>query len=95
MDKWGNSSLGRYSFGATQDLSDTSILIVVGSLSISGGTNLIFEYANAIQNSGANVTIAYLLGEAGDANWHPHSSKFTYEKITSVYDQYFDLVIVI
>lgn len=90
-DIWKNSILRKMSIYSEVDLSGSKILILVGSLSISGGTNLILNYANSLQNSGAEVSIGYMLGEASDSNWHPFGHKFRRIPIKEISGEFFDL----
>lgn len=90
-DYWGNGRLSKYSFNQPNQLNGARILIVVGSLAISGGTNLILQYAKALSNSGAKVSIGFMLGEKKDLSWYPNVGKLDIRKVQEFEKEYFDL----
>lgn len=92
-DVWGNERLRGYSNKAKKNLNGSRILFAVGSLAISGGTNLIFQYAKELKDAGAEVTLAYMLGSSKDADWHNFGSLFRTKPLTKVGDEMFDLAI--
>lgn len=92
-DHWGNKRLGTYSNKAVKNLRDVRIVILIGSLGISGGTNLILQYAKKLKEAGADVTLSHLLGKASDLSWHPFGPEFRVLPLTRTYGEYFDLAI--
>ena len=92
-DKWGNERLNRFDKYEGRILEGSRILVVVGSLSISGGTNLILQYAAALRDSGADVVVAYMLGNNTDARWHPQCQSFEFKHIRTVQNDFFDLTV--
>jgi hypothetical protein len=91
--RWGNERFNRFAPGELPNLAGSRILVVVGSLSISGGTNLILQYAAALSKAGADVVVVYMLGSRADAAWHPQGSRLTFKKINDVRTDFFDLTI--
>jgi len=90
-DYWGNVRLNDFSFNTKHYLHGTRIYIGVGSLSVSGGTNMILNYAAALSEAGAEVTIGHVLGSASDISWHPHSEKFKIESMQKSNKEFYDL----
>jgi hypothetical protein len=90
-DKWDNQNLGKFSLYAEPNLVGAKILIAMGSLSISGGSNLIFQYASVLQKAGAQVFIGYQMGKSSDADWHPLASEFNIAPLDEYQRDYFDL----
>lgn len=91
MSKWDNVTLNQYSLNSLPDLRGTRILFAMGSLSISGGSNLIFQYAAALKQAGATVFIGFMLGKEEDINWHPLASEFTVAPLGTYVKESFDL----
>ena len=91
LDKWGNSKYRNFGPAGGQIPSNTKILIAVGALSVSGGTNVIFEYAHALKTSGATVFIGYLRGQSNDADWHHLSAQFEIKHLSKYKSLKFDL----
>lgn len=92
--RFDNQRLNLYSSLSSPKLENMKVLFIVGSLSISGGTNYIFEHAKALQDAGAEVTLGHLLGKTSDGKWHPHFSALASAPYSDLENQYFDLVIV-
>jgi hypothetical protein len=90
-DFWGNKRLNQFSLNQKHHLDGTEVLIAVGSLSISGGTNLIINYAKELKNSGANVTLGYLHGSNKDADWHSDLEGITVGLLDSFTSNFYDL----
>ena len=90
-DYWGNIRLNDFSFSSNHQMHGTRIYIGLGSLSISGGTNMILNYAAALSEAGAEVTIGHMLGQASDISWHPHSEKFKIESKMASNHEFYDL----
>jgi hypothetical protein len=90
-DYWGNLRLQEFSFTSEHQLAGIKILILVGSLDISGGTNLILNYAEGLKVSGAEVTIGFTVGERANVNWHPHAANFEVCHLSEINSRYFDL----
>jgi glycosyltransferase involved in cell wall biosynthesis len=66
---------------------------VIGSPAISGGTNMILEYALGLKKAGADVSIIYLIGDAAQAKWHPSSNHLDFVSIEESESKFYDLVI--
>jgi hypothetical protein len=92
-DQWKNRFFRSFSSRATQNLQGVRILIAVGSLGVSGGTNLILNYANALKGAGAQVELGYMLGSAGDADWHPLSVGLESRPLKKYRNEFFDLIV--
>lgn len=92
-EHWGNSRLRVFSNRSEKNLRGCRILFAVGSLSISGGTNLILQYAKALKNAGAEVTLGFMLGQAKDIGWHPFKDEFECLPLSRCSSTYFDLAI--
>jgi hypothetical protein len=90
-DVFNNSKFRNYSIYSAPSLNDKSVLIAVGSLGISGGTNIILEYASVLQQSGAKVTIGHLIGKKEDIRWHPKAEEFEIQELSNLKDYFFDL----
>lgn len=90
-DYWGNRRLNQFSSHQLHDLEGARILIGVGSLGISGGTNLILQYATALCDSGADVTLGFINGNASDIKWQTGLANLKIEKLSELQDTYFDL----
>jgi len=90
-DYWGNSRLQEFSFSSEHRLAGIKVLFLVGSLDISGGTNLILNYAKGLKDAGAEVTIGFTIGERDNIAWHPHSTDFQVFHVSKIKSQYFDL----
>lgn len=72
----------------------SEICFLVGSVSISGGTYVIFQHAHYLQEQGFKVTLA--IQEAfspATYAWHPHASKLTLINFEDAKQRSFDLVI--
>ena len=70
------------------------IAFLLGSPDISGGTNVIYEYASRLQVSGHRVTI--LTEHAVDHSrhsWHPQASLLTWKTLDDASETLFDVVI--
>lgn len=92
-DYWGNARLRAFSNKSEKNLRGVRILFAVGSLSISGGTNLILQYAKALKDAGADVTLGYMLGNAKDVGWHPHALEFTCLPLAKCTSSLYDLAV--
>lgn len=92
-DIWGNSRLRGYSNRSPKDLNGVKVLLAVGSLGISGGTNLILQYAEALRLAGADVTIGFMLGKASDNVWHPTSGNLKILPLARCEDSLYDLIV--
>lgn len=92
-DKWGNRVFSQLETNDLGNLKGQKIAILCGSLSISGGTNLILNYAEYLQSRGAKVTLFYLLGSGTDSNWHPSFGKLMITKWGNEKHEFFDLAI--
>lgn len=90
-DYWGNTRLQKFSSYEQHSLHGTKIFIGVGSLGISGGTNLIFNYAEGLRKSGAQVAIGFLIGKTTDAAWHSSWKNFEIKPISEFQGSHFDL----
>jgi glycosyltransferase involved in cell wall biosynthesis len=90
-DYWGNARLNQFSSYQRHDLKGARVLIGVGSLGISGGTNLILQYATALADSGADVTLGIINGNASDISWNQKIGSFRVEKLSRLKDSRFDL----
>ena len=91
---WANDYLNEFSGNSDAGVGNSEILIIVGSLGISGGTNYILQYAYALGLSGAKVTIGYTQGEAHDGLWHPLSHVLHFEHIGELTERIFDLAVI-
>ena len=91
LDIWGN--IKYHKFGVSNVVFDSriKILIAVGSLSVSGGTNMILEYAYALKKAGADVYIGFLRGNSSDAEWHHLSKEFVIKNLVTFDKEKFDL----
>jgi hypothetical protein len=90
-DYWGNTRLQKFSSYQEHSLHGIKIFIGVGSLGISGGTNLIFNYAEGLRKSGAQVAIGFLIGNTTDAIWHSSWKNFEIKPINEFEGRHFDL----
>lgn len=71
------------------------VCFLIGSADISGGTNVIFEHALALQARGHDVRIACVFApETAAAAWHRALSQLRVGPISQFVDQRFDLLIV-
>lgn len=93
IDEWGNWRLNDYSSPFNQSLAGIKVLILVGSGKVSGGTNMIFHYAHALEQRGASVTCALLHGSEKDTIWHPLASGLTFSPWAKVSRSGWDLAI--
>jgi|688.fasta_scaffold41630_4 hypothetical protein len=91
-DRWGNQVLNELEVFDPMEVRGKKIIFLCGSLSISGGTNLILNYAYHLQSLGAKVTVSYLLGDEEDSNWHPSYGKLITTKWSNS-NELFDLAI--
>lgn len=90
-DYWGNHKWSHFSAKTPKNLEGLRVVMFVGSLSISGGTNLILNYAYALQEAGASVTLAHLHGHREDSYWHPRSRELDVVYIAELEGRKFDL----
>ncbi len=90
-DIFNNQKFRRFSTYHSATLKNKKILVAVGSLGISGGTNIILEYAGALQQSGAKVVIGHLIGTREDIRWHPRANEFEIQDLADLKGTYFDL----
>jgi glycosyltransferase involved in cell wall biosynthesis len=93
VDYWNSKRLRTFSNQQEHDFRGLSLVFLVGSLSISGGTNIILGHAEYLAKRGARVTIAHMLGDAADASWHPFGDHFRTVSLSEVEGEYFDLAI--
>lgn len=71
-----------------------SVLFVIGSPGISGGSNVIFNHALFMAGVGWDVTIAYILEQEGTPPaWHPALEDLRVVPWALVRDEFFDLAI--
>ena len=90
-----NKVLNQFSQSSKSSVKGSSVIFLIGSPLISGGTNMIFEYASALQKSGASVTIAYTLDlDEKIIAWHPSQASLRITHVESVKEEFFDLAIV-
>jgi glycosyltransferase involved in cell wall biosynthesis len=54
---------------------------------------LILQYAKALKDAGAEVTLGFMLGTAKDVNWHPHALEFTCLPLSKCTSSLYDLAI--
>jgi hypothetical protein len=92
-DRWGNSIFQQIESNELLNLKGKRIVFLCGSLSISGGTNIILTYAQYLQTAGANVTLLYLLGEETDSDWHPSFGKLRIANWNNSSAEKYDLAI--
>jgi hypothetical protein len=90
-DQWGNYKYRKFGTSQVGFEPGTRILVAVGSLGVSGGTNIIFEYAYALKLAGANVAIGYIRGKSTDSQWHHLSKEFEIQHLSSYRRGSFDL----
>ena len=90
-DIFNNQKFRSFSTYHSATLKNKKILIAVGSLGISGGTNIILEYAWALQKNGAKVIIGHLIGSKEDIRWHPRAEEFEIQNLADLKDTHFDL----
>lgn len=83
-DFWGNQKLLPYQSDFQINLNGMHIAFLVGSFTISGGTNLIIQYAESLTRLGANVELISILNhEKKDLSWH---SKWKSISVTTMKD---------
>jgi len=71
-----------------------SVLFVIGSQGISGGTNVILNHAAFMASAGWDVTVAYILeDEPLPPKWHPALDDLRVIPWSLVGDQFFDLAV--
>jgi len=90
-DYWGNLKYRKYGTSNVQFKPGTKILVSVGSLAVSGGTNIILEYAYALKCAGADVVIGFMRGNSNDAQWHHLSKEFNIQHLNNFKHNTFDL----
>jgi hypothetical protein len=92
-DSWGNFELSKFNSGKTSGVNGSRILFLCGSSAISGGTNIILNYANALQERGALVSVAFLYDSGKDAGWHPYNKKLRFTSVSEALKDQYDLAI--
>jgi hypothetical protein len=92
-DSWGNFELSKFNSGKTSGVNGSRILFLCGSSAISGGTNIILNYANALQERGALVSVAFLNDSGKDAGWHPYNKKLRFTSVSEALKDQYDLAI--
>jgi glycosyltransferase involved in cell wall biosynthesis len=90
-DYWGNARLNNFSLNQRHQLDGVRILFGVGSLSISGGTNLILNYASTLQDLGAQVSVGFIVGDKADSTWHPKSQTLDIRPLDEFSINFYDL----
>lgn len=70
-DAFGHARYSRYSTRAELGSDERSVLFLVGSTAISGGTFVILQHALALKEYGWRVTLACLAIDHGSDPWHP------------------------
>lgn len=90
-DYWGNARLNNFSLNQKHRLDGVRIVFGVGSLNISGGTNLILNYASALQDVGAQVSVGFTIGEKADSAWHPKSHTLDIRPLEEFSMNFYDL----
>lgn len=90
-DRFHNSRLDIFRPSKRPDLRGTRILLAIGSPSISGGSNLIFDRASFLEFCGAEVHIGHMLGSRRDARWHPAGDTLTFVPLRDVNGDDYDL----
>lgn len=90
-DTFNNQKFRVFSTYQMSSLRNKKILIAVGSLGISGGTNIILEYAAALQQIGAKVILGHMLGSKEDIRWHPRAEEFEIQDLPNLRSSHFDL----
>lgn len=69
---WSNDYLNSFSNHGSKDLKKAKVAFLVASLGISGGTNYVFQYAQALRSSGAQVTVINTAPNTlEERSWHP------------------------
>jgi hypothetical protein len=92
-DSWGNFELSKFSSGFSNAVADSRILFLCGSSAISGGTNIILNYAKALQERGASVSVAFMNDLKDSTKWHPHGNKLELISFSEAKKRQFDLAI--
>lgn len=88
-----NDYYNQFDSRSEKSLAGAKILFLVGSLGISGGTNLILNYAKCLADSGAEVYLSNLIGVKNDAQWHPAFHDIHVLESSEAQSILFDLVI--
>ena len=92
-DPFEHRKYSRYSTLALPVGQPHSVVFLVGSTAISGGTFVILQHALALKNLGWKVTLACQMIDHGKDPWHPALGELELVSIEEVGDQIFDVAI--
>ena len=92
-DPFEHRKYSRYSTLARPVGQPHSVVFLVGSTAISGGTFVILQHALALKNLGWKVTLACQMIDHGKDPWHPALGELELVSIEEVGDQIFDVAI--
>lgn len=90
-DAFGHRRFSRYS--TRVDVEARSVVFLVGSTAISGGTFVILQHALALKEFGWDVTLACQMIDHGSDPWHPALSELNLVSLEDVSDRTFDVAI--
>jgi glycosyltransferase involved in cell wall biosynthesis len=92
-DPFEHRKYSKYATLALPDGEPRSVVFLVGSTAISGGTFVILQHALALKNLGWKVTLACQMIDHGKDPWHPALGELDLVSIEKVGDQIFDVAI--
>jgi hypothetical protein len=92
-DSFGHERYSRYSTRVDSVGRSRSVVFLVGSTAISGGTFVILQHALALKALGWNVTLACQMIDHGSDPWHPALDELDLVRIEDVGDLSFDVAV--
>lgn len=93
QDSFGHERYSRYSTRVDSVGRSRSVVFLVGSTAISGGTFVILQHALALKSLGWNVTLACQMIDHGSDPWHPALDELDLVKIEDIGDVSFDVAV--
>lgn len=93
FNPWLHEYYARYGSGLAS-AADNSLLFLIGSADISGGTYVIFEHAMYAHHHGVDVTIVPLFPlDVAAKDWHPALSELRFATLAEIRHEKFDVAI--
>jgi len=93
VDSFGHQKYSRYSTRVDFMEQPRSVVFLVGSTAISGGTFVILQHALALKELGWKVTLACQMIDHGSDPWHPALDELNLIRIEDVSDLSFDVAV--
>jgi O-antigen biosynthesis protein len=92
-DPFGHQKYSRYSTRVISAGGSRSVVFLVGSTAISGGTFVILQHALTLKRLGWNVTLACQMIDHGSEPWHPALDELNLVRIEDIAELSYDVAV--